>query len=330
MSSALVAEGRVYVGAEDGRLTVFDLAREQRVVAEHLLKGSIMSAPVFANGVLYLVGGDTLLAVSGKSNGDWPQWRGPDRSNASRETGLLSAWPPGGPPRLWTATGLGKGIASVSVQNGALYTVGYRDDREFVFALDARTGEGRWAADVGPAIKEDPLMRWVSQRTPTVDGERLYTVTATGDLFCLRLSDGAVLWRKSYPTEFGSPKPRWGFNDRPLVDGGRLICTPAGTNASMVALDPRTGDVIWRAEPVSDEHEGYAATVISEAGGIRQYVAFLSRSLVGIAATDGRVLWRYRRPFTSIASSYTPMVQGDVVFSANGYNGGMALVRLSR
>jgi len=100
---------------------------------------------------------------------NWPQWRGLDRSNVSAETGLLKAWPTNGPPLLWKATGLGTGIASVSVASGRVVTMGYRDGSEFVYALDAATGELRWISRIGAAVNESSLMRWLSQRTPTVD-----------------------------------------------------------------------------------------------------------------------------------------------------------------
>ena len=183
------------------------------VLARPVFDGPIYSSPVFANGVLYVAAGETIYAIHEKS-GDWTQWRGPDRSNVSREIGLLKTWPTNGPPLLWTATGLGEGIASVSVKNGWLYTIGYRDGGEFVFALDARSGESKWSSRVGAAINENPLMRWLSQRTPTLDEDRLYTMTASGELICLRSSDGEKLWQKSYPNDFASPRPLWGFGDR--------------------------------------------------------------------------------------------------------------------
>jgi outer membrane protein assembly factor BamB len=263
-------------------------------------------------------------------SGYWPGWRGADRSNRSAETGLLSTWPPEGPPLLWTTVGLGHGIASVSVANGTVYTAGYSEGREYVYALNADTGESRWTTGVGPEVRESSLMRWLSQRTPTIDEDRLYTVTAWGELFCLSTADGSKLWHKSYPNDFASPKPTWGFSDRPLVDGEKLICIPVGPKATVVALNKRTGEVVWTSLVSAEERESYAATVISTAGGVRQYLVSLAGGLVGIAADDGRVLWRYTKTHRRTGNSYTPIPHGDFVFSLNGYGGGMALVKIAR
>jgi outer membrane protein assembly factor BamB len=266
---------------------------------------------------------------------DWPQWRGPDRSNASREAGLLQRWPTNGPPLLWTVTGLGEGITALALADGRAYTLGYHDDGEFVLALDAISGETRWTARIGPAANPkaqfaNSLMRWLSPRVPTVDRDRIYTITAAGDLTCLRTENGTVLWRKSYPRDFLSKPRTWGFCDYPLVDGGNLICLPGASNAAVVALNKRTGDLVWKTAVPADERNAHAATVISTAGGIRHYVVFLHDGLAGIAAGDGRLLWRYGRTATRLANSYTPVVRDDLVFTANGYGGGMALLKLVR
>ncbi len=328
-ASPLIVEQKIYVVDEDGKTCVLALSKEKRLLAEApLFSEWIASAPIFANGVLYVTAGGTLFAIAEKSD-SWPQWRGPDRLNVSRATGLLTEWPTNGPPLLWKATGLGEGIASVSVAHGRLFTLGYRDDVEFAFALDSQSGETIWSVHTGPAIKESALMRWLSQRTPTVDDDRLYAISARGELVCLRTSDGEQLWQKSYANDFLSASRAWGFCDYPLVDGDKLICSPVGREGTVAALNKTTGEIIWKAKVLGDEHAGYAATVATEVGGVRQYVVFLSKSLVGIAADDSRVLWRHERLRPTI-SSYTPIVQGDNVFSPNGYGGGMVLLKIIR
>jgi len=306
------------------------------VLARNEMDHVIHASPVFANGVLYLATQECLYAISAKPgppSHDWPQWRGPDRSNVSRETNLLEAWPAAGPPLLWTVSGLGEGITAMAVADGAAYTLGYRDESEFLFALDAVTGENRWVVPVGTVTNFrsgafNSLMRWLSPRVPTVDGDRIYTITAEGELTCLRTDVGQVLWRKRYPTEFLSQPRAWGFCDYPLVDGDHLICVPGGPGATIVALNKRTGELIWKTGVPGGEPGTHGATVLSNAGGLRHYVVFLSSGPTGIAADNGRVLWRYEKVQARIAASYTPVVQGDFVFAANGYGWGMALLKL--
>jgi outer membrane protein assembly factor BamB len=257
---------------------------------------------------------------------DWPQWRGPDRSNVSAETGLLREWPPGGPPLLWKATGLGEGVASVAFAGGRVYTLGYLRAEERVVALDKGNGKEVWATRIGPAVKEQPSMRWLSQRTPTVDGDRLYAVTAGGELICLAVDDGKELWRKSYPQDFAGKRGQWGYCDYPLVDGDRLICTPGGDSATVVALDKATGDVVWKSAVPGSHATSYAATVMTNIGGVRQFIHVLSRGMVAVAAADGKVVWRYDRLAANSGNTYTPVVRGDLVFCANGWRLGYALI----
>ena len=195
------------------------------------------------------------LFTRSASAADWPQWRGPDRSNFSRETGLLQEWPTNGPPLAWQSSGLGLGISPVSVAAGRIYTVGNRDGAEFAFALDAASGAKIWATRLGAAVAENALMRWLTQRSPTVDGERLYTLTANGELFCLRTADGQKLWQKSYAKDFRSRRS-WGYCDHPMVDGDNLICTPFSSNATVVAFNKRSGTVVWKAAVEGESSAG--------------------------------------------------------------------------
>src|SRR5262245_56691687 len=199
---------------------------------------------------------------------------GPNRSNLSAETGLLKAWPEGGPPLLWKAEGLGHGVASTAVSRGRIFSLGSRGEHECVTALDEKSGKLLWSTPVGSDVKERSIMRYLAQRTPTIDGDRVYAVSASGVLVCLGTTDGKERWRKDYLKDFGGKKHYWGFCDYPLVDADRLICTPAGSDATIMALDKVSGVVIWKASVPDGGANGFSALVTAEFGGVRQYINF--------------------------------------------------------
>src|SRR5688572_3166858 len=105
-----------------------------------------------------------LLFASASLAADWPQWRGPDRTNVSKETGLLKEWPKDGPLLAWKADGLGAGVPSVAVAGGRVFVLGYKDGKEHITALAETDGKLVWNTPVGPEVKEIPSMRWLSQR----------------------------------------------------------------------------------------------------------------------------------------------------------------------
>ncbi len=231
--------------------------------------------------------------------GHWPGWRGPNRDNVSTETGLLRKWPEGGPPLLWETQGIGQGISSIAVAGGRVFVLGYTGDSEFVTALDERTGRSLWSARIGPGVHENGLMRWLAQRAPTVDGERVWAFQMNGSLVCLDAAAGRELWRKDYVRDFGARPYSWGYCDYPLVDGNALILRPGGTRGALMALDKKTGGTIWSAPgPYTGAH---AATVVAEAGGVRQYVATFQGRLVSFAARGGRELWRHDEALVSLS-----------------------------
>src|SRR5262245_39017306 len=195
---------------------------------------------------------------------DWPQWRGPDRSNVSQDPDLRAEWPEVGPPLVWTADGLGQGVPSVAVAGGRVYVLGYRDDKEHLTALDEKDGKPVWSTPIGPAVRELPSMRYLSQRTPTVDGERIYAFTAGGTLVCLGTADGREKWRKDYLKDFGGKPGPWRYCDFPLVDGDRLVCTPGAKDAALVALDKKTGGVVWKSPVPKNERGTYGGVVAAE------------------------------------------------------------------
>jgi outer membrane protein assembly factor BamB len=265
-----------------------------------------------------------LLALLQAQTVDWPQFRGPRRDGVSAETGLLKSWPEGGPKVVWQAKGIGGGYSSVSISGGKIFTLGNAKGKSFVHALDLEKGALLWSAEVGKAGGD-------LGSTPTVDGERLYAVGQEGDLVCVETATGKVVWKKSFFDDFGGKYGGWRYTESPLVEGDRVVCTPGGRD-SMVALDKKTGEVVWKCALPSGEKAGYSSIVIAEVGGIRICVQLLADSLIGVEAKTGKLLWRYgetKGKFVgNTANIPTPIVKGDLVFSAAGYGRGAGLVRL--
>jgi outer membrane protein assembly factor BamB len=269
---------------------------------------------------------------------DWPQWRGPDRNGKSAETGLLQEWPEGGPPLAWKASGIGGGYSTVSVADGRIFTMGDLDDGQYVFALRQDGGELLWKTRVGP-VHDD---KYGGPRcTPTVDGDRVYAVSTEGSVVCLNAATGEEIWSRSMPDDFGGYLMKamgsyeWKFSESPLIDGDHVIVTPGHIEAMMVALDKKTGEVIWRTQggrigPRGSDGAAYASAVISEAAGVRQYVQLVGRGLISVDAKTGRMLWGYNPVASDIANIATPVVHGDYVFASAGYGTGAGLVTIGK
>jgi outer membrane protein assembly factor BamB len=283
---------------------------------------------------------------------DWPQWQGPDRNAVSRETGLLKEWPKEGPPLAWKIKDLGGGYSAPSVAVGRIFAMSTRGDNEVVWALDEKNGKELWVARLGAAYtgQRMPQGREGPGCTPTVDGERLYVMGRGGDVACLQVKDGKILWQRGLTQAFGGRVPTWSYHESPLVDGDKVVCTPGGPDATLVALDKLTGKMIWKSQvPGGGEgglggpgrgrggfggfaHSGasYASAIAIDVGGKREYVQLTATVLVGVAAADGKFLWRYDRPANRAAiNCSSPIYHDGLVFAASAYGAGGGLVKLT-
>jgi outer membrane protein assembly factor BamB len=259
---------------------------------------------------------------------DWPQWRGPDRSDVSRETGLLAAWPTGGPKLLWTYEEAGIGFSGPSIVGDRLYVMGADEQYEFVLAIDVKTGKKLWTSVVDKIYKNP--YGGGPRGTPTVDGDTLMVEGANGHVVCFDPGSGAKKW--SVPMVgskgLGGAVPTWGYSESPLIDGNQVICTPGGSKGSLAALDRKTGAVLWQSKELTDP-AGYASPVLAELGGVRQYVQQTMKGVVGVAA-DGKLLWSYPRAEYRTAVIPTAIVHDGMVYGVAGYGAGASLLKLTR
>jgi outer membrane protein assembly factor BamB len=255
---------------------------------------------------------------------DWPQWRGPNRDGISPETGLLDSWPQGGPRLLWRLEGLGEGYSSSAVADGRLFTQGQKGETEFVLAFDANTGAQLWRVETGHAFREQ--RGYGPRGTPTIDGDRLYALAADGMLVCLETGNGKRIWGMNIVDRFHGRVLHWGISESPLVEGDRVIVTPGGSGAAVVALDKMTGKVLWQSQ--SDE-AGYSSPVAFDAGGARKVVVFTGEGAIGLDLKNGELQWRYNKVANRTANIATPIVHDGYVFLSSDYGTGCALLKLA-
>lgn len=290
------------------------------------------------------------LCTTNSESADWNQWQGPDRNAMSKETGLLQQWEEDGPPLAWSITGIGTGYSTPSIADGRIFGISNRDGKEIIWALSETDGKELWAVPIDDAQTEGmPQGIEGAGCTPTIDGEFLYALSYGGELVCMKVTDGEIIWQKNLITDFDGVLPTWRYNESPLIDGDKLICTPGGDEATMIALNKKTGETIWKGIVPKNEEggsgsgnrrgggrfrnsgAGYSSPIAIDFEGQRQYIQFTSITLASFSASDGKMLWRYDNPSNNMGiNCSTPLYIDGQVFAASAYGSGGGLAKLSK
>lgn len=270
--------------------------------------------------VILLCAGLVSSVVRPAAADDWPGFRGSQRDGICRETDLLKEWPEGGPPLAWKTTGLGEGFSTVAVVGNVLYTQGHKDGKQYVMALDvSNKGKLIWQSDFGP-VHYEGAGHPGSRSAPTIDGDRLFTTGIAGEVVCMDVKDGRIIWQKDFVKDFEGAIPKWGYSESVLVDGPWVIGTPGGEKNTVVALDKTNGNQVWGAA-VGDP-AGYASVIKATIDGVKQYINLTAKGVIAVRAHDGKFLWRYDAPANKVSNISTCIASGNSVFAASGYNNG--------
>ena len=264
---------------------------------------------------------------------DWPQWRGAGRLAVWHEDGIVDRFPDDGLKVTWR-TPVRSGFAGPAVADGRVFVLDWQEDPESrtldgterLVALDEETGEVLWTHEWGTTYRMLQGSYAVGPRaTPTVDGDRVYALGATGMLHCLDVETGELLWQKSYIEDYDTSVATWGIASAPLVDGERLIAIVGGEpDALVVAFDKRTGEELWRALDVVGEM-GYGQPVIYEAGGVRQLIVWHAAALASLDPETGEVYWEEPWEVGAGMSVATPVRDGNYLLVSQFYNGSLMM-----
>ena len=265
------------------------------------------------------------LTVTGSLAADWSQWRGPNRDDHSPDKGLLKKWPEGGPKRLWLFEGARLGYAGYSIVGNQLFTLGLRDNQEFLIAVDVTKGTELWATPFGAKYPNN----WGDgpRGTPTVDEGLVYAISGQGNLICSKASDGKMVWQKSLATDLGGKLQNWGYTESPLIVGNKIICTPGGSKGTMAALDKKTGALIWQTSELTDQAQ-YSSPILITHAGKKQIVQLVEKKFFGVDPDKGKVLWKSDFPPGRVAVIPTPIYQDGLVYITAAYGAGCKAVKL--
>lgn len=292
-----------------------------------------------------------LAICASASADDWPQWLGPTRDAIWRESGIVDSFPPEGPTLKWV-TPVGSGYSGPAVADGRVIVLDRIEEprtgteeyvhegnvpenqnfvrrllpgRERVVCLDEASGRVLWKYQYDCPYSTATTYAIGPRATATISKGKVYCVGAEGNLHCLDLKTGDVIWAKDYKKDYRATVPVWGIASPPLVDGNRLICITGGPGSLCVAFNKDTGAEVWRA--LDAEEPGYSAPVIRTIGKHRQLLCWDSEHLTALSPASGEILWRVKFPSTFAMSVATPQVAGNLIF-VMCFNGKSAVIEV--
>ena len=256
---------------------------------------------------------------------DWPGFHGPDRDNKSKDTGLLKKWPKGGPERLWLAKGIGEGYSTVSIVGGKIFTTGSVKGECVITAFDM-DGKKVWTRNNGKAWKGDyPGTR----STPTISKDGLlYHYSGYGRLVCCKTEDGRTVWSMDALRKFGGRNMYWGLSESPLIIDDMVICTVGGVKTGMIALNRKTGELIWKSKGFRGDRPGYGSAILVDYKGLRQIVIPTSKSIVSVRASDGKTLWQFSHKVMYDENITTALFQDGCLIVAGSIRKGTTCLKL--
>jgi len=194
---------------------------------------------------------------------------------------------------LWRRPLTGIGLSGVAAtQRYVIVADKDKQEKSDIFrCLDADSGEQVWVLTF-PAPGEMDFSN-SPRATPVIDDGLVYLLGAFGDLHCVKLDSGQVVWRKNIVKDFGAELVKWGTCATPLIVDDKLIVNPGAKDASLVALDRRSSNVLWR---TPGGPAAYSSFIVGTFGNVRQVVGYDADSLGGWDADTGKRLWKLVPP----------------------------------
>ena len=246
-------------------------------------------------------------------------WRGPGRTGIYNETGLLKTWPSAGPTLLWEATGIGTGYSSVTATDDAIYITGRKNEKDVLTSF-SQDGKKNWELIYGNSSKSNyPDTRC----TPTFSNGKLFLVSGMGDMVCIS-KEGKIIWSVNYFQKYGAPIPMFGISESPLVVDNKVIGTPGGPKAAMVAFNVENGNVVWETPSVNEE-TNYVNPNLIETGGLKIIVTVTTGLIIGVNSDNGKLLWKVNYEALNSIQTFdrnhvnTPIFRDGYMFVGNGY-----------
>ncbi|HLX63870.1 MAG TPA: PQQ-binding-like beta-propeller repeat protein [Planctomycetota bacterium] len=279
------------------------------------------------------------------SASDWPQWRGANHDSTSDER-IAAQWPSGGPNQVWKIP-VGEGLGTPVVVAGKVYITAQteaakgkappkgaaKDGVESLICFDANSGQKIWAQPIGPTIVFEIQGNDGPRSTPAVSDGLIYAMGTYLNLVCFDAKDGKPVWSHDGAKEFNAGNQlatmgikAWGCANSPVVDGNLVFVHCGGAGQAFMAFDKKTGKVAWKGE---DDLLTHTTPTITTILGQRQVIFFTQSGLASLAPDTGKVLWRHKFPHR-VSTAISPVVCGDVVFCAAGYNQGSGACKITK
>ena len=260
------------------------------------------------------------------------EWRPENRTGVSAETGLLKSWPAPGPTLLWSNLDLARGFSSPSFGPNTIYITGNTGSNDILFALDMN-GKILWQTVVGRAWTGSNSE---SRATPTVEGNRVYTCSGSGDLACIDATTGKVIWSYKASELNKGTFGMWGIAESLLVDGNKIYFSPGGPETMTIALNKSTGSVLWKSASLNDK-PGYVSPILINYAGRKMIVNVSLGHIFGVDASNGEILWKVSHRESSdpnmsqrdLIKCTTPLYKDGMVYVTGGYDTGGMMVRIA-
>jgi outer membrane protein assembly factor BamB len=256
---------------------------------------------------------------------EWPRWRGPNGDGISNETNWDSEALVEGPKVLWKVD-IGAGYSNVAIKDNRLYTMGLEGKKSIIFCLNVDSGEEIWHYSF-----DNSRGGQFPQSTPTIDGKYVYALSKDGLLLCLKVKNGKVRWSKNIVVEYNIiPPVRSEFATSPVINNDLLILN---ANTSGLALEKKTGNVVWTSEPPIGDVGQYSTPVLYEFGEKTCVLIFGQRKgsegscLYSVDVETGEILWFYEVWNGDLPAD--PIIYKNRIFISRGYSGGSILLEMN-